>query len=182
MCGRYFFKMEDTLQEYHSLQEKIKQYSIADFQQGEVFPTQASLLLLPDKDSYRPMVMRWGIQGYKGNLLINARSEGIEEKYTFRPLLRNRCVIVANGFFEWVKRGSEKDKIYIQKNQHSLIYMAGLYNDQKEFVIVTGESENQMANIHKRTPLMMDEPAMLAYLHEQRDFVVDNEDLVFHKV
>lgn len=183
MCGRYFFKMKETLEEYHRLREKIEQYSIFDFQQGEIFPSQSSLILLPEKaEGYRPVVKNWGIHGYKGNLLINARMEGIEEKYTFRPILQNRCVIVANGFYEWVKHGNVKDKIYIQKKEMSLFYMAGIYNEKNEFVIVTGESTHRMAEIHKRTPIMMDEKEMLRYLHGQQDFFVNNEDLIFQKV
>lgn len=180
MCGRYFFKMEESLQAYHELKQKLQQYSIYDFQQGEVFPSQSSLLLLPEKNTdYRPAIKTWGIHGYKGNVLINARMEGIQDKYTFRPILDNRCVIVANGFYEWVKSGSSKNKVYIHKKDTPLFYMAGIYNAKDEFVIVTGASTKQMEKIHHRTPILMDERSMLRYLHGQLDFVVDNDNLVF---
>lgn len=183
MCGRYFFKMEEGLRSYYKLQSKLKQYAINDFQQGEIFPSQSSLLLLPEKDNeYYPMVKKWGIHGYKGNLLINARMEGIADKYTFRPILNNRCAIVANGFFEWVNTNEHKEKIYIHKMDTALVYMAGLYNDKDEFVIVTGEAKRQMADIHHRTPILMDEQAMIRYLHGEQSFFVDNENLIFQKV
>lgn len=182
MCGRYFLKLDPSLLEGQRILEKVKQYNIYDFQEGEVFPSQKALVLLPHENTYIPSVQKWGMPGYKGNLLINARSEGIHEKYTFRPLLQNRCVIVANGFYEWVKQGTKKDKICIQKQKRPLLYMAGIYNAQQEFVIVTGASYGNMAALHGRTPILMDEEQMLAYLHMQREFVVDNEELTFQKV
>jgi len=181
MCGRYFLQLND--QETYFFQEQRMQQEMLQFQQGEVFPSQDALVLcrMGQKDIV-PDVMKWGIHGYRGNLLINARMEGIHEKYTFRPLLSKRCAIVANGFYEWVKHGTKKDKIYVQKEASPIIYFAGIYNDQKEFVIVTGASQDTMADVHDRTPILMEELQMRAYLALQRDFIVDNEHLLFHKV
>lgn len=183
MCGRYFFQLDENLPEFHKLRKKLYDHTLFDFREGEVFPTQDILVLKADGPyDYRPCVMKWGIHGPKKSLLINARREGIAKKYTFRPLLKNRCVVTANGFYEWVKHGSQKDKIYIQKQQQPLIYFAGLYNQDGEVVIVTGASMHEMANIHDRTPIMMNEAQMMAYLYDERAFEVDNEALVFQKV
>lgn len=182
MCGRYFFKMKDTLTAYHALREKIKQMELFDYQEGEVFPSQKALVLVQEQQEILPSIKKWGIQGYKGNLLINARSEGVEDKITFRPMLRNRCVILANGFYEWVKQGNKKDKIAITNRQHSLMYFAGIYNQEHQFVIVTGASQHEMSNIHSRTPIILNEEEMKLYLQGKYPFVVNNEDLRFEKV
>lgn len=183
MCGRYFFQMEDNLPQIQNLKALLNEHEIFDFRQGEVFPSQDALVLKKaDSKRITPEVMKWGFDGYKGKRLINARSEGIEEKMTFRPILHNRCVICANGFYEWVAHGAKKDKIYIQKANSPLFYMAGLYNPHGEFVIVTGPSSNEMASIHGRTPIMMNEVEMVAYLQKERSFIVDNDDLIFQKV
>lgn len=183
MCGRYFFEMDENLPEFDRLRKKLYDHNLFDFHEKEIFPSQDILVLTPQGPyDYRPAIMKWGIQRTRGTRLINARSEGIEQKFTFRPMLSNRCVISANGFYEWVKHANGKDKIYIQKKDHPLIYFAGLYNDQNEAVIVTGASENEMATIHDRTPIILDEAQMMAYLYHQRGFAVDNEALIFQKV
>lgn len=179
MCGRYFFQLQN-----HSLPliQNFEQTSLFDFAQGEIYPTQKTLVIIGERDTTYGRVMKWGIKGYRDQLLINARSEGIHERKTFRPLLNNRCLIIANGFYEWQKHGTRKDKIYIQKKDRPYLYMAGIYNEQKEYVIVTGEAQNDMALIHHRTPIIMDERQGLAYLNQERLFQVDNENLLFQKV
>lgn len=183
MCGRYFFQIEDTLVQFQNLKTLLEEHQIVDFRQGEVFPSQDALVLCKsDTKRITPEVMKWGFDGIKGRRLINARREGIEDKVTFRPILNNRCVVCANGFYEWVAHGSKKDKIYIQKAESPLFYMAGLYNPHGEFVIVTGPSSNEMERIHNRTPIMMNEVEMVAYLQGERSFIVENDGLIFQKV
>lgn len=183
MCGRYFFKLEENIPEFAKLRRKLYDHDLFGFQEGEIFPTQNVLVLVADgPNDYRPVIMKWGIQGPRSNLLINARSERIYEKYIFRPMLQHRCAVVANGFYEWIKQGKTKDKIYIQKEDASLIYFAGIYNEMGEFVIITGASMNEMLTVHDRTPFIMNESHMMAYLYKDEDFYVDNENLMFQKM
>lgn len=180
MCGRYFFQLNESLTQCRVLKEKIRQTTIYDFQEGEIFPSQKALVLIPDQhQEYMPCVKSWGIVSRHGNLLINARSEGIEEKYTFRPLLQHRCAIVANGFYEWIGKGKAKEKIKIEKQHQPLCYFAGIYTPKGEFVIITAASYGEMEQIHDRTPIIMNEQEMIAYLHHQRDYIVNNDDLLF---
>lgn len=113
---------------------------------------------------------------------LNARSEEIFEKPSFRNAVTNRCIIPVTGFFEWkhvmgVKKvkGVEQevavDKIpyYIHPKEHKYFYLAGLYSkwtDKEEqythstFSILTGEANELMTSIHnsaKRQPLMIAE-------------------------
>lgn len=180
MCGRYFFKLDENFLKLLRVRKQIEQLHF-DFAQGEVFPSQSILTLLPDqKDDVQVAVKKWGVTT-KSRLLINARSEGITDKYTFRPMLKNRCVIVVNGFYEWLKQANGKEKIYIQKEQEPVMFLAGIYNEQDECVIVTGEAQGAMKNIHSRTPIILNEQQMLAYLHYNQAFIVDNEQLLFTK-
>lgn len=179
MCGRYFFQLKDN--DHCFFQEQLFHQEELSFCQGEIFPSQDALVLWKHDREIIPTVMKWGIQGYQGRLLINARMEGLETKRTFRPLLEQRCAVVANGFFEWRKNGAHKDKFYIRKQGCELIYLAALYNSAHEFVIVTGEAQKEMARIHERTPLLMEERTMRAYLEKRRGFTVDNEDLMIEK-
>ncbi len=180
MCGRYFFQLDESVSQWR---EQIAQLDLFDFRQGEVFPGQKILALsLGEKEQIQPHVFQWGMPGYQGRLLINARSEGIEQKVTFRPWLHQRCVVLANGFYEWAKQGSEKKKIYIRKADSKLIYLAGIYNDKGECVIVTGAAEQEMVKIHHRTPIILKESAMHSYLSLRTDFIIDNEHLLFEAV
>ena len=146
-----------------------------------MFPSNSALVLVDGQEDYELDVMKWGIEGPYGRL-INARSEGIEKKKTFRPMLSKKCMIPCNGFYEWVKVGKQKQKILIQREDAPLFYLAGIYNEQKEFVIVTGESVKEMKDIHDRTPILMLEDQIPLYLQDELEFQVDNEHLLFTAV
>ena len=47
------------------------------------------------------------------------------------------------------------------------MYMAGIYNSEQAFVIITKEAQNEMARIHHRMPILMNKSQMLAYLHQK---------------
>lgn len=179
MCGRYFFDLEDT-PAFLKLKQKIQQLALFEYATEEVFPTNDALVLLPSKEDYTLSIMKWGIDGYQKSKLINARSETIVDKKTFQPMLSNRCLIPCTGFFEWIKTSQGKQKVFIQKADASLFYLAGIYNECKEFVIVTGESQGAMSLIHTRTPIIIKEEQISTYLQKQLDFQVDNENLSFH--
>lgn len=179
MCGRYFFQLQ---QQALPLIQNHEQIQLFDFCQGEIFPTQNTLVITKNKNRIEGCVMKWGMKGYHGNVLINARSEGITERKTFRPLLNKRCLVIANGFYEWQKNSTHKDKIYIQKRDQSYLLMAAIFNDQGEYVILTGAAQNDMASIHHRTPIIMSKGQGLAYLNQECFVAVDNENLLFQKV
>ena len=165
MCGRYFFELKE-LPAFARLKHKIEQQA---------------LVLVNGQEDFSLDVMKWGIEGPYGKL-INARSEGIEKKKTFRSMLSKKCLIPCNGFYEWVKVGKQKQKILIQREDAPLFYLAGIYNEHKEFVIVTGESVRQMKDIHDRTPILMLEDQIPLYLQDELEFQVDNERLTFTAV
>lgn len=179
MCGRYFFQFDDNVPSW--LQEQ-RQLQWLDFSQGEIFPTQPILALRQDREQPCLAVFTWGIKGYHGKLIINARSEGIDQKPSFRPWLNRRCAILANGFYEWWGIGREKAKYRISKQGEPLIYLAGIVNDQNECVIITGSAEHDLARIHTRTPIIMNEGQMRRYLAHRQDYYVDNEQLAIEKI
>lgn len=181
MCGRYYFHLKGNDDEIEEIRKRVQQFRLFDFVEGEVFPTQNALVLVQGKHAIEPAIKPWGIHGYQDKLIINARMEGIEQKRTFEPHLKNRCVVLCNGFYEWVKQGTKKDKIYITKKERPLLYMAGIYNQKQEFVIVTGASSNTMKQIHERTPILLSRDQIDAYLRNELPFTVDNNDLIFQK-
>lgn len=173
MCGRYYFSIEE-LSSQHPLTQKLSQISLS-YAQKEIFPSNRALVLVEDGIDYKFDVMTWGVPSYQGTLLINARNESVEEKKTFRPMLPNRCLIPCQGFYEW----KEKKKVLIYKKHVPVLYLAGIFNEQKQFVLLTGKSEKEMKHVHHRTPILVDEKDINRYLHHELTFVVDNDELGF---
>ncbi|MEG1253174.1 MAG: SOS response-associated peptidase family protein [Erysipelotrichaceae bacterium] len=177
MCGRYYFDFEEAYHKLSKMDIDCSKLSF-DISKEEIFPTQNVLVLLKEKDKIIPAIKKWGILGYQGNLLINARNETIKEKPTFSKLLDQRCIIIASGFYEWKKQGTKKAKIYIKKENAPILYMAGIYNEKNEFVIITVQSKGDMARVHERSPLLLDERAMKHYLFHE-SYAIDESKLLF---
>ena len=113
---------------------------------------------------HRRMVtpMTWGIATPQNTRpLINARSETMFEKPTFRDAARTRrCLVIASGWFEWK---APKQPYYIHLADQTPMAMAGLYwrddgEDHLRCVIVTTAADGALASIHHRAPLVI-EPA-----------------------
>lgn len=124
--------------------------------------------------------LRWGLVPYwtrdlnDARGLINARSETLSEKPSFRHLLsRNRCAAIADGYYEWRREGRRKTPYYIHRPDGRLLLMAGLWDvwtsekggQLKTFTIVTTPPAEGIAHIHHRMPALLD--------HEQLDAWVD---------
>ena len=180
MCGRYYF-CSYPIDAFQELDRKIKEHSLTLYAQHEVFPSDQAIVLVADENDYKPVVMKWGMKGYYGHEIINARMEGIAEKKTFASFYQQRCLIPCNGFFEWQPKGKSKQKVFISKKGKPLMYLAGIYNNQKEFVIITGPSEYDMKPVHDRTPLFIDQKEIGTYLSGEMEFRVDNQDLLIRK-
>jgi len=103
------------------------------------------------------------------NLTLNAKSETIFEKPAFRSsIMKQRCIIPVNGFFEWKHVGKDKQPFFIHPRAHKHFLLAGIYSHWTDparqelittFSIITTEANELMADIHntkKRMPLILD--------------------------
>lgn len=107
---------------------------------------------------------RWGLKAtWDKTLIINARSETLAEKPSFRPLLENRCLIPATGWFEWqaIANARRKRKHRLQPEGQGSFCFAGL-SDGERVVMLTRAPAPEIAHIHDRMP------AVLAREDEQR--------------
>jgi putative SOS response-associated peptidase YedK len=95
---------------------------------------------------------------------INARSEGIEAKLLFRGSFNNqRCLVPANGFYEWDKKGKEKVPYFIHLKKRELFAFAGLWDywkdaegkEFKSYTILTCKPNSLIAKIHDRMPVIL---------------------------
>lgn len=138
-----------------------------------IAPTQPVLAITMSQDTSGRQLRRfkWGLvpswakDASIGNKLINARSETAATKPSFREAFkRRRCLIVADGFYEWQKLGSAKQPHYIYMADAEPFAMAGLWErwydpDGQSLAtctILTTEANDMMRPIHHRMPVILD--------------------------
>ena len=106
----------------------------------------------------------WGKELNEGNKMINARAETVAEKPSFRQAFSyTRCLVVADGFYEWKNEGGKKRPFYFHRRDGTPFGMAGLYNTWTSpegmqvctsTIITTGANE-VLKPIHDRMPVIM---------------------------
>lgn len=105
MCGRYFFDLSSN--ELKSCYDQVAPNATNKHVRigyNEIFPSNHVVTLALNQESkIVPGITRWGFEGFKkGQLMINARSETVEEKKTFsKHFKETRCVFPMSGFYEW---------------------------------------------------------------------------------
>ena len=157
MCGRYEFKIGDG-KKARQIKERADKLGLV-YKQGEIYPGDEVLCILPKQSGIDLKVMRWGIRSK--SLLINARVESLDERITFQKIKDRRCAIVCNGFYEWDKA---RNKYYIHFDDE-IVYLACLYDENEDLVILTRPADERLTAIHTRMPIVMDQKQMLNYVH-----------------
>jgi len=170
MCGRYEyhpgefsdlrirFNLDKDLPEFKS------SYNIAPGQQVPV--------IIREGGRNKVKLMRWGLvpswspDPSIGNRMINARSETLTEKPSFKQLLgTHRCLIPADGFYEWRRDGKGKVPMRIVMKDRQLFTFAGLWDvwrgDPEDgelytFTIITTNANALLRPIHNRMPVIID--------------------------
>ena len=138
-----------------------------------ISPSQNSPTVIVNQDNRELRMMRWGLVpfwakdisiGYK---MINAKSETLNEKPSFRKSFKDkRCLVLADGFYEW-KKPDKKTKIplrFVLKSRE-LFAFAGLWDQWKNpegeillsFTIITTHANELMTPIHDRMPVVLHE-------------------------
>jgi putative SOS response-associated peptidase YedK len=166
MCGRYSFILEDELiKERFGVTVRSAIYKA----RYNCAPTQ-DLAVISDEDPSTLSLYRWGLIPFWakdpaiGNKLINAKSETILEKPSFKASFRNkRCLVLSDGYYEWTK---EKEKIpfRIIRRDRSPFAFAGIWDRWTSpdgeiihsFSILTVASPPKMMQIHDRMPVILD--------------------------
>lgn len=170
MCGR--FTLGVTMEELmlHYMLNDVPNY--IDYRpRYNIAPTQQVFAIIHDGTKRRAGTLRWGLIPYWakeiriGSNMINARSETLLDKPAFRvPFLRKRCLIPADGFYEWQKHGNgQKTPFRITLKDRKLFSFAGLYDTWmspegekiSSCTIVTTQPNALMSPIHNRMPVIL---------------------------
>jgi len=187
MCGRFvlFSDLKDIQRAFDlapSQTEVRQSYNVAPTQQVYVVVQRAGANALE--------TMRWGLipswakDEKIGSRMINARAESVAEKPSFkRSLQKRRCLVVADGFYEWHTEGAKKTPMFIKLKSDAPFGFAGLYDvwkspDGEEVTsctIITTSANAMMKKIHDRMPVILSKDAQKIWLDPE---ITDVEKLV----
>lgn len=110
------------------------------------------------------LVPTWAKDPAIGSKMINARSETVHEKPSFRSAIeKRRCIIPADGWYEWQKAATKKQPHYFSATDETLIGFAGIYETWKSetgellwsAAILTQEARPELAHVHDRMPVFV---------------------------
>ncbi len=197
MCGRY--SAAGTLDELAKLIDFVcrapffaPRYNIAPRQQAPV------IVLVNGEPTLKPM--RWGLipawakdEGI-GDKLINARAETVSEKTSFKkPFEFQRCLVVADGFYEWQLSGRARTPFRFMMKDKSFFCMAGIwgkwikppargefaFDDEGDtpapsrvfetFSIITTEANPMVAAVHERMPVILQNQHLQWWIDDRRN-------------
>ncbi len=149
-----------------------------------VAPTQEVVSILQDETKHLDF-LRWGLipswakEESIGAKMINARAETLTEKPSFKRLLQGRrCLIVADGFYEWKQEQGGKTPMYFTLPNHDLFAFAGLWDVWKRpdgqqlhtCTIITTAPNELVVPIHNRMPVILPKDVQEEWLDpEQHD-------------
>lgn len=166
MCGRFTRSQSVQVIAEEFRVEQVSgdlgpSYNVAPTQKVAVIITDGARQLVPVQWG---LVPSWAKDPSVGSKMINARAETVAEKASYRNAFkRRRCLVVADGFYEWQKAGDAKRPIYIRLKSGKPFGFAGLYEvwkspEGKELTtcaIITTEANELMKPIHERMPVII---------------------------
>lgn len=170
MCGRFTLRAPAS-----QIAEAFSLFEVEPFTpRFNVAPTQAvaAVRAVPSATQVERQFawLRWGLvpswakDPSIGNRMINARAESVAEKPAFRAALRRRrCLVLADGFYEWQRTGKQKQPYFIRFRDNRPFAFAGLWETWEgpdhsvieSCTILTTDPNGLMSSIHNRMPVIL---------------------------
>ena len=176
MCGRFVSLNNKKIIEKSFNISKTKNFLEKSY---NVAPTQKINVILNNNEDLILDSLNWGYSFYNKNYnkdqtIINSRIETINTKFLFKySFLKRKCIILANGYYEWQKTQNKKIPYFINIPEHESIYFAGIWrienrNNIKTPVccIITKEANKKITFIHHRMPIILSFNESLLYLND----------------
>lgn len=124
------------------------------------------------------LVPSWADDLKIGNRMINARAETVADKPAFRAAFRRRrCVVLADGYYEWKKEGARKQPYYIRLREGQVFGMAGLWecwhapdgSAVETCTVITTDANELTKSVHDRMPVLIDGQSAAEWLSTEAD-------------
>ena len=174
MCGRYTLAAEpDALLETFEVPELTFDYR----PRYNIAPGQEAPVVAQDRRGRRIGLLTWGLvpawRDEPGSGIVNARAESVADKPSFRDAFtRRRCLVPADGFYEWRREGEAKVPYWFRPAEGGLIAFAGLWEHwaragsqpHHTFTILTTPANDEVRPIHDRMPALIAPEARDAWL------------------
>lgn len=176
MCGRFTLKSPGRIKfdrvDDSNLPPLFPRYNIA--------PSQNVLIVIQHNDEREVAFLQWGLipsWSKDGKGFINARSETIEDKPSFsESFQRRRCLIPADGFYEWERSGEIAQPYYFQMQDKSPFAFAGIWDEWRadgqtiaSCAIITTTANELLASIHDRMPVILPSESQDKWLDEESE-------------
>lgn len=183
MCGRFTLHSRDRI--------RLKGLTSLDLPfepRYNIAPSQQILAIADFGQRIEARMLTWGLipsWSTDGKGFINARAETLEEKPSFSESFRlRRCLIPADGFFEWKRTGKEKRPFYFQLQEESHFMFAGVWDTWSNrgdvvtsCAIITTAANELVGELHDRMPAMLPDELRDAWLDPRTDRTVLTEML-----
>ncbi|MGD9932861.1 MAG: SOS response-associated peptidase [Dehalococcoidia bacterium] len=171
MCGRFTLTEPDgdlLAQELGVPPESLQDYE----PRFNIAPTQEHFVLSLENEDREALRARWGLvnvwakDAKRASNQINARAETVDTTPAYRAAFKKRrCLVPADGFFEWDRSGKVRQPYWIHRPGRALMFFAGLYElwqpepgkFQRTFTIVTTGANSVVSGIHDRMPVVLDD-------------------------
>lgn len=166
MCGRFYLTATPA-----EIRRQFKiQTAPALMAHYNIAPTQASPIVVADGKGRGLHLARWGLVPAwsrdlsLGTSMINAPADALEERAAYSKLFQTqRCLVPANGFYEWQSRGAKKQPYKIALRNGALIAFGGLWEKWtpesgepvETFTIITTAASKLVSEVHDRMPLII---------------------------
>jgi putative SOS response-associated peptidase YedK len=171
MCGRYVLHSRDKI--------KLPGLRISDVAleaHYNIAPSQNVLAIADFGKGLEARLISWGLipsWSTEGKPFINARAETLEQRPSFSESFRlRRCLIPADGFFEWKRNGKEKRPFYFRSREDSLLTFAGIWDAWRNrgqliitCAIITTPANELIHELHNRMPAILPPELHAAWLN-----------------
>ena len=199
MCGRFaLFSSVQAIKKYYNYLNEVQDWK-ANY---NIAPTQKIPVIINKNEEKNLQFCQWGLIPFWakdkkiGYRMINTRAETIAEKPSFKyAFQKRRCLIPANGFYEWSKE--DKQPFFFQLKNSEIFSFAGIWENWKspegDYIqtcsIITTSANNFMKEIHHRMPAILPKEQEITWLsNETQEKLLlllqplDSEKITTHKV
>jgi putative SOS response-associated peptidase YedK len=184
MCGRFTLTYQQKQRLAEELGVNVEEIGDSYKPRWNIAPTDPHWIVRMQYEEREILPAKWGLvnswakDAKRAARQINARAESIATNPAFRDAFaRRRCVVPADGFYEWIGAGATRQPIWFHRPDGGLLLFAGLYeswpatpdNWQRTFTIITTTPNGIVSPVHDRMPVVLSGDAVDYWLDPREE-------------